>query len=265
MSDEAHIEAARRHAERAAPLLPWCAAAPDEVLMAKEEAAEGWKADRSDAWEKLLVFLFADGQPEQWENVAMRGLSVIRHCVPSLLTDRSLDEVPAIRKRATMQQGFRLTDFVEACEDEDFREMLRGILDYLFPAGSDWLSAGCKRIYLIARGYQPWLVQIWKERSERVRLVETDGAGRPRVKYVARKFREQQEMSYEDLARIFGEKPEKARQRWSARAQRVIRMPIESAGGKVHLQFGRSATTREKCAERARGNQHRKKTGESQS
>ena len=189
MSDEAHIEAARRHAERPS-VLPWAALAPDEQLMQLEEAGARPPAERADVWERVLVSLFADGEPERWENVALRALALIRHCVPSLLVDRKLDEAERVKARAGTRQSYQMTEFLEACEDEAFRDMLRAILDFLFPDGPEWIREGCKRLYLVARSYQPWLVEIWKTRRETVYLHEvhevSEGRGGLRRRRVSR-------------------------------------------------------------------------------
>jgi len=259
MSDERQIEASVRHAEVAASaIVPWSPARPDEALMAREEPGEfvGAESMRAELWEKLLVFLFADGQPGCWECTAVRGLSLIRHCAPSLLTGRDLSAVAGIRSRAggKVQQSFGLTEFL--ADDEGTRMVLRVVLGYLFPEGPEWLKEGCRRIYLLARAFQPQLVQITREVGERVKERDPQTG---RMKLTIRHVPKLVEMSYEDMARVFGENTSKARARWSARAQRVIRKPIESNGGACHLAFGKSASTRAKYAARAKGNSNRRK------
>ncbi len=282
MSDERQIDAAVRHVEARA-VLPWSMAAPDEAMMAEEDRAEllaraeaeeaaefaavELRTVRAALWEQLLVFLFADGLPECWENVAMRGLSLMRHCVPSVLAGRDLSAVETIRRGARVQPSFRLTGFVEACESAAVRATLRGLLEYLFPGcpGPGWLAEGCRRTYLVARGYRPELVRITRTVSERVKVPDPAKPGRQRLEM--RHFPKAVEMSYEDMARVFGEpvtspiERRNARARWSAIAQRVIRKPIEANGGTVHLQFGKSASARATYAEKAKGNKNRKAKG----
>lgn len=237
MSDEQHLEAARRHADGGV-CLQWQPLQPDEALMALEEGASyASMSGRAELQESLMCYLFGGGNPECWQDVALRGLAVIRHCVPSLLVGRSLREVEALREYVTAQGFGGLGELLEAAQDEEGAEVLRRLMEYFFPGQRRrWLLEGAQRVYLVARAFQPHLVTVY---------------GR--------------EMSYEDLARIFeGGKLStprargQARSRWSARAQRVLRMPIEEAGGVVRLQFGKAASTREKYRAAAKGNAHRK-------
>ncbi len=230
------MEAARRHADACA-ILPWHPLQPDEALMAAEE--ESWESvdRRADLQESLMCYLFADGDPERWQNVALRGLAVIRHCAPSLLVGRSMREVERIRDASEVRQAGGLEEFLGVCREEEGGEVLRRIMGYFFPGTRrEWLLEGTQRVYLLARAYQPHLVTVGRR-----------------------------EMSYEDMARVFDGDPlatkgarGKARSRWSARAQRVLVLPIEEAGGTVKLQFGKSAGTREKYRAAATGNEHRK-------
>jgi hypothetical protein len=244
MSDEARIEAAFRHADPSARL-QWHAAAPDEEVMAREEAREdvegGGPPRRAWLQELLLVFLFADRDPRRWPNVALRGLAILRHILPDVLVGRDLGEVEELQRGARVRGGYGLEEFQELAGEEDFRTMLEVMVKYFFPDGREWLKNGCRRVYLIARQYQPHLVTV-----------------KGRV------------LSYEDFADIFSEGDmeceearDRARSRWSARAQNVIRHPIEAAGGRGALLFGKSATARARCAESARGNSNRRRRAES--
>lgn len=236
MSDEAHMEAARKHADACA-ILPWHPLQPDEAMMQAEE--ESWESvdRRADLQEALMCYLFADGAPEVWQNVALRGLAVIRHGAPSLLVGRQLREVATIRDASSVRAGGGLEELLAVCEGDEGREVLRRILNYFFPGTRrEWLLEGAQRVYLLARAYQPHLVTVGRR-----------------------------EMSYEDMARVFEgdalltkRARGKARSRWSARAQRVLVLPIEAAGGTVKLQFGKSAGTCAKYAAAAKGNSHRK-------
>jgi hypothetical protein len=111
-------------------------------------------------------------------------------------------------------------------------------------------------LYLIARNYQPGLVTRWDGR----------------------------ELSYERLAAVFGEIPlapagesavgwlppgwgrerwaiarDRARSRWSARAQQLIVRPIERAHGSAPAMFGKGAAVKRKYQQAAMGNQNRRK------
>lgn len=248
MSDEAHIQAAFRHADSSV-ILPWCGQSPDEEVMEREDLESAGEPVRR-AWmlEVLMAFLFADKHPEVWENVGLRALAIYRHCLPAELARRDTKEEDALKRYAQLSRGFRLAELVELSKDEDWREMMAGIMGYMFPPRKRWLYKGTQRAYLLARAYQPGLVTIRKQvvapdHEEKVK--ETD-------------------MSYEDMARIFERDPltteraqNRARSRWSARAQQLIRLPIEQAGGVARMPFGKSASAREAMAASAKGNRNR--------
>ncbi len=248
MSDEIHMQVALRHAEHSA-LLPWQSPSPDEELMAKEDAEEDGLPRRAWLQEVLLTFLFADAAPDRWENVALRALAVFRHCLPGLLVSRDLGEVEALNaRRKDVKRGFPMEELVDLSADEDWREILEGIMVYLFPAKRKWLFKGTQRAYLLAKAYQPHLVTFEK-------WVRMNGVRRLR----------RVDLSYEDLAEIFEGKRlksdaerDRSRSRWSARAQAVLRRPIEECGGTVRLQFGKSSAAREAMARSAAGNCNRR-------
>lgn len=278
MSDERHIEAAFLHADGSA-MLQWHGQAPDEAMMdreegearnAREDAREAMTARRLVIQKQLLVYLFADGQPRCWQNVALRSLAVMRRFTPGELCGRSFHEVEGIRHSAQTQPSFPLEEFSRMTQDDEDpdggerEEIIRRVLRYFFPRsraeGSDWLKEGCVRVFLIARNYHPELVKVGE-----------------------------QELTYEELAWMFGElsfnphemretigklreknpalpltaeeiEAARARSRLSARAQKLIRLPIERAGGKVRMQFGKTSETRAKYAAAAKGNGNRRKS-----
>ena len=110
----------------------------------------------------------------------------------------------------------------------------------MFPDNQkEWLKEGCRRLYLVARAYQPDLVRVGGKLA-----------------------------GYEEFAEVFGEfnghEPtrkdrDRARSRWSARAQNVLRIPIQQAGARVPALFGKSSSVRGKYQQAARGNQNRRK------
>lgn len=202
------------------------------------------------AWmlEVLMAFLFADRHPEVWENVGLRALAIYRHCLPAELARRDTKEEDSLKRYAQLARGFRLAELVELSKDEDWREMMAGIMGYMYPARRRWLYKGTQRAYLLARAYQPGLVSHKKE-------VDTPDH-RKIIKVV--------DMSYEDLARIFERDSltterakDRARSRWSARTQQLIRLPIEQAGGVARMHFGKPASAREAMAASAKGNKNR--------
>ncbi len=243
MNDETHLQAAMKHHEEAA-FLPWQALAPDEEMMRKEDG-EG-KGGTRRAWlaEELMVYLFGDKEPERWENVAMRALAVFWHCLPGLLVGRDMSELDRVKRVAVIRRGFNLEEFVRLSADEDWRETLKGIMNFLFPPRRGWMKKGTQRAYVMARAYQPVLLMREKMvNGKRVRV----------------------EMTHEGMEETFEGPLEtekdrgRARAKWSALTQVVLRHPVEAAGGVAHVRFGKSASARAAMAESARRTCNRRK------
>lgn len=218
----------------------WHGRQPDEELMAAEEGeAESFGRGAEWYWllEALLVYLFANNNARQWQGVAVRAAFVIRRCALWMLAEeRTTRELDRLKGEVDHWDSFGTDDFLRLCDDEDFSEALGKILAFLYPPKSQRLFMGTKRVYLVARGFCPGLVKV-------------DG----------------KELTYEKMAMIFeGEAlatrkdRNRARSRWSARVQEVLRKPIEATGGTVRVQFSKSAAARGKMAESARGNRNRK-------
>lgn len=214
----------------------WCGLTPDREMEMREE---GEDTDSRRAWiqEDLLVYLFADGDAARWEDVALRALAVMRRFCPNLLAGRTFHEVDGLRKRGGLQSAFSMEKFDELTACEEREVLLRVLLGYLFPTGRRWLKRGTMRVYLLARTFQPM-------------LLSRDHGSEP---------------GYERLEEIFeGRKlatkteRDRARSRWSARAQKLIREPVEANGGRIALQFGKSATARANYATAAMGNGNRR-------
>ena len=245
MNDETHLQAAMRHHEEAA-FLPWQALAPDEEMMAKEDG-EGQGGTRR-AWlaEELMVYLFGDKEPGRWENVAMRALAVFWHCLPGLLVGRDMGELDRVKRTAVIRRGFNLEEFVRLSADEDWRETLKGIMNFLYPARRNWMKKGTQRAYVLARAYQADLLATEKVVDGKRRKVE---------------------MTYEGMEEIFEGKlaTEKergrARAKWCALTQVVLRHPVEAAGGVAHVRFGKSASARAAMALSAKRTCNRRKSG----
>jgi len=246
MSDEAHIQAALRHADSV--LLPWSSPAPDEEMMRREEGDGG---EERWGWllEEVLVFLFSDCRPDVWETVGLRALKIYQHCFPAVLARRSLMEEEAVKAGATglLDTEFKVSDLMKFLGDEGSMEMLERIMNHLFPPRRRWLYKGTQRAYLLAKAYQPVLVRRRAELGDDLKVLDR-----------------MVQMSYEDIARNFEKDPlltpkarSRARSRWSARAKELIRLPIERSGGVAHLRFGKSAEARAAMAAAAKGNQNR--------
>ena len=214
----------------------WQGLAPDEDAAMREDGEETAEFRRAWIQEDLLVYLFADGNVGRWEDVALRAVAVMRRFTPGLLVGRKFYELDGMRERSGLQAAFPLEKFAELTECEERERLLAGLLGYLFPPGTRWLKRGTRRVYLLARTFQPMLLR-----------------------------RHGRELSYERLEEIFEgvrlttEKDrDRARSRWSARVQNLIRRPVEENGGRIALQFGKSATVREKYAQAAKGNGNRR-------
>lgn len=242
MSDEVHMESAWRHRDMTAGA-QWHGPQPDEAMMAAEEGeAVVYRTPGEWYWllEALLVYLFANNNARQWQGVAVRAAFVIRRCAIWMLKDeRTTAELDRLKSEVTCWDTFGINDFLVLCSDEDFREALARVLEFFYPARNNRLFLGTKRVYLVARGFCPGLVKV-------------DG----------------KELTYEQMAAIFEgdalatpQARNRARSRWSARVQEVLRKPIEASGGTARLQFSKSATAREKMAGSARGNLNRRGTG----
>ena len=214
----------------------WYGLTPDRELELREEGEEG--ADSRRAWiqEDLLVYLFADGDADRWQDVALRALAVMRRFCPALLAGRTFREVDGLRRRGGMQAAFPMEKFDELTDCEEREALLRGLLGYLFPNGRRWLKQGTMRVYLLARTFQPTLMSTHGREPGYERLEEI---------FEGRKLATRKER-------------DRARSRWSARAQKLIRQPVEANGGRIALQFGKSATARAHYAEAAMGNGNRK-------
>lgn len=206
--------------------------------MSNEVGGEGW------AWllEELLVFLFADGKPEEAHLPALRAWAVMRGVLPVMLQAAGR---PALAwdgvKVGLLSRSFAVGDFREMVEeDEGWERALRAMMEYLYPAsGEGWMWEGTKRLYLVARKFNAPLVSVPGKLS-RDRMEVRDA-----------------ELNFTRMAEIFGEEcGGEERARWSARMKRVVRDPIEQAGGVSAA--GKRASTCQKYAEAAKGNRNRR-------
>jgi hypothetical protein len=217
---------------------PWGGLRPDEELERKEEMEDsGGMMERAWIQEDLLVYLFADGYADRWQDVALRALAVMRRYCPALLVGRRFYELDGLKQRGALQASFPLERFDEITACEERGVLLSGLLGYLFPGGGRWLKKGTMRVYLLARTFQPLLLRSHGSDPGYERLEEI---------FEGRKLTTRKER-------------DRARSRWSARAQKLIRHPVEANGGRIAMQFGKSATARERYAAAAMGNENRKK------
>lgn len=214
----------------------WQGLAPDLDLEQREEGEHG---SYRRAWiqEDLLVYLFADGNVARWEDVALRAVAVMRRYTPGLLPGRKFGELEGMMERSGLQAKFTMEKFDELTVCEERGLLLEKLLGYLFPPGTRWLKRGTRRVYLLARTFQPLLLRQHGKELGYERLEEI----------------------FEGRALLTELERDRARSRWSARAQKLIRIPVEANGGRIALQFGKSATARAKSAASAKGNTNRKK------
>jgi len=130
----------------------WQGLAPDRDL---EQREEGEQESYRRAWiqEDLLVYLFADGNVERWEDVALRAVAVMRRFTPGLLPGRKFAELDGMRERSALQAKFTMEKFTELTDCEEREKLLETLLGYLYPPGSRWLKRGTRPLYLLARTF----------------------------------------------------------------------------------------------------------------
>ena len=250
MSDEIHMESAWRHRDQTAREV-WHGKSPDEAMMEAEEweGDDAEPVDEARLMERLMVYLFSGEELARWENVALRAWAVLVSFAPHVVARRSREELGSLQAG----QGVNREDCLRGLlgiygVNAPGREAMVKLLLFIFPGeGRRWLLRGTQRAYLLARAYQPGLVSEWYED--------------PRSPDAERRWKE---VTFERLAEIFDGQPlltdterDRARSRWSARADVVLRRPIESAGGCSGVHFSKSATSREKMRASARGNKNR--------
>jgi hypothetical protein len=124
MSDEHHLEAAARHMEAT---VPWTAmqqmrSMPLEQLLEDEEArdctcqycevnlAKELKGLKAETFERVFLYLFADGEAAAWEMVARRVYAVAKAYFPHLL---------AVKDKEGKERRFSLEDLGHVFEEEN--------------------------------------------------------------------------------------------------------------------------------------------------
>lgn len=236
MSDEAHIETAFRHRDRSR-VEQWHGMAPDEEAMEHEEGVVDDADEFAFQFNAFLSYCFADAKPHEWEAVAARALAIIRQECPEMVATWPRAEAATgavmwdVDGYAKISQAFR-----------ERKDLFRRVLGHFFKDQREWLKAGVQNMYLVARHYRPRLVTSFNARD----------------------------LTFTELAVIFGEIPrdaervqqDRARARWSAKAQCLIRKPLERVGDVVPSLFGKSATVREKYRRAQRGNRNRRGNGD---
>lgn len=245
MSDPQKLEFSVRHIDPSA-LQSWavCQPTPAEELMRKEEPEEE-PLSFAGMFRLVLVFCFSDAQAGGWQLPVARALAIVREFFPSESWLRGA--LPP--QGAPGRPCFGLDKFDELMREERAAgAYLQRVMRYLLPNSSEGglMDAG-KRLFLLAKAWLP------REMGE-VQL------SRDKVRWVVH------EMSYEDLAVVFGEMPAdadtktrgRARARWCALKSRLIEAPVRKAGERIDVHFSKSATTREKYRAAQMGNQNRK-------
>ena len=231
------------------------AASPLEILCEQEDKEAGEDrnifADLADFQCRFLAYLFAGGRVEDWRAVARRLLCFSAAAYPAIympyladLDDYPIGEAPAM--------PFPLRGLLADLAPVKI-PFLHVLTAYTRPpekntgGSSRWITAATARLYLLARHHHPFLL----------------GPGN---------------LPYEELARIFGEVPaqqpaemtaaayrkmlDRARSRWSIRAQELLARPLERVGAHAEALFReKTFGHREACRRAARGNSHRRGTG----
>jgi len=245
MSDPNRLEFAVRHIDQAA-VQSWAVsqATPAEELMRKGEM-DGEPPEFAWVFRLVLVFCFSDAQGGGWELPFWRAMRIQRSFFPwDMQGKRQLE-----RKEMWLgQPAFSMHEFERLMEDEEDAVALRRVMRFLL-AGSKagWEKEASKRLFLLAKA---WLPQVMCEEQ----------LSRDKVRWVLH------ELSYEDLAVVFGEMPAvadaktrgRARARWCALKSRLIEAPVRKTGKRIEVHFSKSATTREKYRAAQMGNQNRK-------
>ena len=195
----------------------------------------------------VLVFCFSDAQAGGWQLPMWRALSIMRECFAGDLVRPDMLPVEVFS-----QPVFSLRAVAELLEEEPCAaRYLRQVMRYLLPfKGKGWEKEAGKRLFLLAKAFLP-------------QLASSEELSRDKVRWVVH------ELSYEQLAVIFGEMPEqagklergRARARWHAAVKREIVKPVEAAGEEIHLHFSKSAATREKYRQAQMGNRNRRGAG----
>lgn len=219
-----------------------------EELMAREEPEEE-PVSFSGMFRLVLVFCFSDAQAGGWELPFWRAMRIQREFFP---WDMQGKAPLATKEMMSRQPVFSMHEFQRLMEEEAVAEVyLRKVMSYLLAGGKPgWEREAGKRLFLLAKAWLP------QEMSE-VQL------SRDKVRWVVH------EMSYEDLAVVFGEMPAtadaktrgRARARWCALKSRLIEQPVRKAGERIEVHFSKSASTREKYRLAQMGNQNRKGRG----
>lgn len=245
MSDPQKLEFSVRHIDPAA-LQSWavCQATPAEELMRKEEPEEE-PLSFAGMFRLVLVFCFSDAQAGGWHAPVARASAILREFFPS----QNWLQGPLPRQGVPGKPVFGLDKFDELMSEERAAgAYLLRVIRYLLPCTTEsGLKESAKRTFLLAKAWLP------REMSE-VQL------SRDKVRWVVH------EMSYEDLAVVFGEMAAdadaktrgRARARWCALKSRLIEAPVRKAGERIEVHFSKSATTREKYRAAQMGNQNRK-------
>ena len=229
---------------------------PAECAMRAEDGF-GEAVERAEAMEVFLAYCFADAAPEEWPLVACRAHAAMAAMWPHVIAQRDQTEIRALRPTVRAVHGFPLAGLVERFEELEVMDDFARVVEFFFPRVRNWLLAGTQHLYLVSRLYAPGLVTRW-----------------------------QGELTFEAMAGVFGEIPlpppdairetwmpegwtgeawrtarDRARSRWSARAQHLITRKIESAGAVRPQMFGKSATVAEKYRCAAMGNSNRRAKG----
>lgn len=241
---------AHRHYDPAA-LPAWAVGqqTPLDELMAREDAEDpDFQAAEPVSFSRMfrlvLVFCFSDAQAGGWEMPVWRALSIMRELLAGGMPATEMRRVAIYSETV-----FSLPALAEMLEEEPCAQTyLRKVMRYLLPfKGKGWERETGKRLFLLAKAFLP-------------QLASSEELSRDKVRWVAH------ELSYEQLAIVFGELAEgagkkdrgRARARWHAAVQREIVKPVAAAGEEIHLHFSKSAATREKYRAAQMGNGNRK-------
>lgn len=255
--EELNLDLVARHRGLDTAASPWNIPDPRECAMIAEEGMSE-DEERTEALDLFLSYCFADAEPAEWRLVACRAHAAIATLWPHTIAMRSQHEILDARTGARAVHGFPLGDLVRRFEVMEVLGEFDQVIAFFFPDSRAWLLTGTQHLYLVARLYAPGLVTRWKG-----------------------------DLTFEQMAGVFGEIPlppegedreawippgwdreawhtarDRARSRWSARAQNLITRKIESVGASRPQMFGKGATVAGKYRQAALGNSNRRGNAE---
>lgn len=233
--------------------IQWHGLDPREAACRAEEG-EPEEDGRAAAQELVLVYCFAEARPEDWRAVAARAHALLRTLWPWMVARRSHHELLEVRGHEGVGLRFPMEEVAGRLRADGMVESMGVVMGYYYPDGREWLRDGTRNLYLVARMYQPGLVTQWGADLTYERLAGVFGELPARPAGAAAGWRPEG-WDEEDWARAV----QRAKSRWSARAQGLITRKMEEIGARRPAMFGKGAAAAESYRRAARGNTNRRR------